>query len=576
MKLLYPHIARVTFLAIVVIAATACGGGGSSTPPPPPTEFTISGTVTGLDAGQSVVLQDNGRDNVTVANGPFTFVTKVMSGSAYAVTVSPPSGKTCTVTGGSGTASSNVTSVAVLCVSNQTVSIGGSVSGLVGQGLYLELRTQGHTLVASIFLQGRGISGNGDFVFPTPVASDQNSVRVGYFVRVAQQPVSPSQRCVVRNQPVVTAGTNVTDISIVCGEFEFAYATNVADNTISAFSIDATTGAIASVGPSVTAGLSPSAIAGTSDKSYLYVSNRGSNDVSAFAVDAGSGALSTVPGSPFAAGTSPRAVSVFASRSCTSRGRICFVDSYLYVANAGSDNVSAYSVDPSTGVPTPLTPASHATGTGPSAMAIHPTAGLLYTANTGGSDDISAFMIDFTTGGLTPIAGSPFRSGSSVSSLAFGGSVNTYPLFLYAANASGGTAVIYGFAITPSVNQFGPDPNGGALTSLAGFPYPLPSCTFIVTDQTHTHLYATAGTNLFGFSTDQQTGALSPLSGFPVAIGVNATSVSIDPTNQFLYVANGSAGTVTGFELNAATGALTPMSGSPFAVGKPADFIATF
>ena len=228
--------------------------------------------------------------------------------------------------------------------------------------------------------------------------------------------------------------------------------------------------------------------------------------------------------------------------------------------------MSAYAADQNTGVLKSLSPASYATGAGPSAMAIHPTAGFLYTANTGGSDDISAFRMDFTNGSLTPIAGSPFPSGSSVSSLAFGGSVNTYPLFLYAANASGGTAAIYGFSITGT----------GGLTSVAGFPYSLPSCTFIVADQTHTYLYATAGTNVFGVSMDQQTGALSPLSGFPVAIGVNATSLSIDATNQYLYVANGSAGTVAGFNLNAATGELTAMPGSPFTVGTSADYIATF
>ena len=81
---------------------------------------------------------------------------------------------------------------------------------------------------------------------------------------------------------------------------------------------------------------------------------------------------------------------------------------------------------------------------------------------------------------------------------------------------------------------------------------------------------------MLGYSIDRQTGALNPVPGFPVAVGANADSVSIDPTNQFLYVRNGSAGTVIGFELNAATGELTPMPGSPFAVGKSADFFATF
>ena len=110
------------------------------------------------------------------------------------------------------------------------------------------------------------------------------------------------------------------------------------------------------------------------------------------------------------------------------------------------------------------------------------------------------------------------------------------------------------------------DANDGALTALRGFPHDLPSCSYIVADQTGAYLYATAGTNVFGFSIDRKTGALSPLRGSPVAVGATADSMSIDPTNQFLYVTSRSAGKVTGFNLNDATGELTTMPGSPFAV----------
>ena len=48
--------------------------------------FTVGGTVSGLSG--TVVLQDNGADNLTVtANGPFTFATALAPGAAYAVTV---------------------------------------------------------------------------------------------------------------------------------------------------------------------------------------------------------------------------------------------------------------------------------------------------------------------------------------------------------------------------------------------------------------------------------------------------------------------------------------------------------
>jgi 6-phosphogluconolactonase len=124
---------------------------------------------------------------------------------------------------------------------------------------------------------------------------------------------------------------------------------------------------------------------------------------------------------------------------------------------------------------------------------------------------------------------------------------------------AGGTASILGFSIHPYMG----DPDDGALTTLPGFPYDLPSCTYIVADQTGAYLYATAGTNVFGFSIDKQTGALRPLPGSPVAVGTLADSAIIDPTNQFLYVTSRSAGKMTGFKLNAATGELTPMPGSP-------------
>ena len=84
--------------------------------------FTVGGTVSGLSG--TVVLQDNGADNLTVtANGPFTFATALASGAAYAVTVKTnPTGQTCAVTNGSGTiGSANVTNVTVSC-SNSTAT----------------------------------------------------------------------------------------------------------------------------------------------------------------------------------------------------------------------------------------------------------------------------------------------------------------------------------------------------------------------------------------------------------------------------------------------------------------------
>jgi len=80
--------------------------------------YTIGGTVTGLSG--NVVLQDNGGDNKTIsASGSFSFPTTVGYGNPYSVTVlTQPSGQTCVVTGGNGTATANVTSVGVNCVNS--------------------------------------------------------------------------------------------------------------------------------------------------------------------------------------------------------------------------------------------------------------------------------------------------------------------------------------------------------------------------------------------------------------------------------------------------------------------------
>ena len=96
--------------------------------------YTIGGTVINLvGIGGGLQLQDNGGDNLLVnANGTFTFPTALVSGSSYSVTVSvQPSSpaQTCEVTDGGGTATANVSSVAVDCGHKEWTWMGGSNLG---------------------------------------------------------------------------------------------------------------------------------------------------------------------------------------------------------------------------------------------------------------------------------------------------------------------------------------------------------------------------------------------------------------------------------------------------------------
>jgi chitodextrinase len=81
-----------------------------------PSGYSVSGSVSGVLG--TVVLQDNAGDNLTVtANGTFTFATLVVPGAAYNVTVQTnPTSQTCTVANGTGTATGNITNVAVTCI----------------------------------------------------------------------------------------------------------------------------------------------------------------------------------------------------------------------------------------------------------------------------------------------------------------------------------------------------------------------------------------------------------------------------------------------------------------------------
>ena len=197
------HLQLAVGLAIsALIEITGCGGSaGGGTTPPPPTTYTIGGTVSGL-TGTGLVLQDNGGNNLAVsASGSFTFSTAVASGAAYSVTVlTQPTGQSCTVTNGSGTASANVTNVQVACsnLPPTTYTIGGTVSGLTGTGLVLQ-DNGGNNLA---------VSASGSFTFSTAVASGST-----YSVTVLTQPTG--QSCTVTNGSG-TASANVTNVQVAC------------------------------------------------------------------------------------------------------------------------------------------------------------------------------------------------------------------------------------------------------------------------------------------------------------------------------------------------------------------------
>lgn len=172
--------------------------------------FTIGGGVTGL-AGSGLTVQLNGGNDLPiVGNGAFAFGTALQDGAGYEVTVrqqpTNPS-QVCTLSNGVGTvAGANVTNVAINCVSS-SFTVGGTVSGLAGAGLVLQLNGDGDLPIAS----------SGSFTFATPLASGSQ-----YRVNVAAQPSNPTQVCTVAGGAGTIGSTNVTNVRITCASSTFS------------------------------------------------------------------------------------------------------------------------------------------------------------------------------------------------------------------------------------------------------------------------------------------------------------------------------------------------------------------
>jgi len=160
--------------------------------------YTISGTVVGMLSGQSVTLQNNSGDNLTVSsNTSFSFTTKVASGATYLVTVlTQPTGQTCTPNLNSGVVSGNVTDVSIIC-SYTVYTVSGNVSGLSGT-----------IVLQNNYGSDQTLTSDGSFSFR--VASSAK-----YNVRVKTQ---PNGKCTVSNGSG-TVGADVDNVSVGCWVF---------------------------------------------------------------------------------------------------------------------------------------------------------------------------------------------------------------------------------------------------------------------------------------------------------------------------------------------------------------------
>jgi 6-phosphogluconolactonase len=279
---------------------------------------------------------------------------------------------------------------------------------------------------------------------------------------------------------------------------------------------------------------------------FAYVANFNSNNVSGYTIDPSTGALSSIAGSPFAAGSFPRWVAVDPGGK------------FVYVVNEGDKNVSGYTIDPSTGALTAIAGSPFTTGGDPRSMAVDPSGKFAYVADFTGN--VLGYTINPSTGALTAIAGSPFTGGQAgLNSVA----VDPSGRFAYVVNEDVNN--VLGYTINPST---------GALTAIAGSPFAAGiGAISVAVDPSGMFAYVANAQvigqngNVSAYTIDSSTGALTAIAGSPFVAGQGPQSVAVDPSGKFAYVANFGGG-VSGYTIGPTTGALTPIAGSPFAAGN--------
>jgi 6-phosphogluconolactonase len=238
------------------------------------------------------------------------------------------------------------------------------------------------------------------------------------------------------------------------------------------------------------------------------------------------------------------------------RGRFAYVANL--VSNASDlSTISMYTINSTTGVLTPTTPATVPIGWFPQGIAIDPLGRFVYTAN---SDDssVSMFTINQTTGVLTPTTPASVSTMIPGEPLSQPGFLTVDPTgsFLYVSALDTDGATVSMFTIDQTTGVLTPTSPATVITD--GIPFQV-----VVTPSGK---FAYVVNNLAGgdetvavsqYTVNSATGVLTQNSSYGVSAGSGPTAIAVDPTSRFAYVVNRLDNTVSMYTIDPNTGNLT-------------------
>lgn len=289
----------------------------------------------------------------------------------------------------------------------------------------------------------------------------------------------------------------------------------------------------------------------TTRAGFLYLLNdvETGNRIYGFQVNETTGALTPLTGFPVNAGVGG------INNIVSERMTVDRVNKRLYVVNEGSDTVSAYSIDPSTGAITsmPFSPISLGAGVWNS-VAVHPSGSPLIVANNALNGVVQSFVITPTT--ATAAAGSPFGVGSTAG---FSSKFSVDGAYYYVGGNQGNN--IAGFSV---------DASTGVLTTLPGSPFPSGGAAPLAYGiDASGRLFAVDNTFLIRAFTSSS-GVLTLVTGSPFTSGLTQRRFGLIHPNQNFYIVAGNTGNNVGvFQISGSGAATTvaPVAGSPFPTG---------
>ncbi len=330
---------------------------------------------------------------------------------------------------------------------------------------------------------------------------------------------------------------------------QYVYATNLQDSTVSAFSMNPGSGALTPVaGSPFATGTAPAAISADPTGSFAFVANSGSNNVSAYKIT-NTGALTTVSGSPFASGTNP--TSLFADIS----GRL------LYVANTGDDTISGHLINRSTGVLTAISTSPYSAIAGPVSVVTDPEGQNAFVSTNNQLLNFTVSVNGSPYGALSP--GGNQTAGTTPQGIA------VLPSGLGVYVASEGSNSIFAFKVCGFFT-------GCTLLANGSFPAHTQPVALAVDPKGRFLYAANLGSNDISIYAINPDGTLVAFPGGPQSTGTAPHALAVDPSGNFLLVADSGSKDISVFSINQGNGALTPVAGSPFLTGNgPVSVVVT-